>query len=83
MEKKWKKIWELNHFKKCQKITEVSDSSVDDSNNRVTMFDKTGKSAMTAVVITELFSVPDEPEVVSAPPVIGFKPRIHTKCCNV
>ena len=64
-------------------LTEISDSSVDDSNNLVTMLDKTGKSPMTAVVITELFSVLDEAVVVNAPPVIGFNPKIQTKCCNV
>ena len=47
------------------------------------MLDKTGKSPMTAVVITELFSVLDEAVVVNAPPVIGFNPKIQTKCCNV
>ena len=35
-------------------LTEISDNSVEDSNNLVTIFDKTGKSAITAVVITEL-----------------------------
>ena len=63
-------------------LTEISDNSVEDSNNLVTIFDKTGKSAITAVVITELFSVPEDPEVVRATPVMGFKPRIHTKCCK-
>ena len=63
-------------------FTEISDNSVEDSNNRVTMLDNTGRSAMTAVVITELFSVLEEPEVVN-PDVIGFNPKIHTKCCNV
>ena len=63
-------------------FTEISDNSVEDSNNRVTMLDNTGRSAMTAVVITELFSVVEEPEVVN-PLVIGFNPKIHTKCCNV
>ena len=49
------------------------------------MFESTGKSAITAVVITELFSEDefDEEEVVRAPPVTGFNPRIHTKCCSV
>jgi hypothetical protein len=51
----------------------------------VTMLDKTGRSAMTAVVITALllFSEDDVPEVVKTPPFTGFKPRIHTKCCKV
>ena len=68
------------------------------------MLESTGRSAMTAVVITELFSeggcetdptalggptpaeVEDEPvtpEDESPPPVTGFSPRIHTRCCNV
>ena len=46
-------------------LTEISDNSVEDSNNLVTILDKTGKSAITAVVITELFSVPEDPEVVT------------------
>ena len=41
---------------------------VEDSKSRVTIFDKTGKSAITAVVITELFSVLEELDVVRAPP---------------
>ena len=61
-------------------LIELSDNSVEDSNSLVTILDKTGRSAMTAVVITELFSVPDVAEVVRAPPVIGFNPKIHTKC---
>ena len=49
------------------------------------MLESTGKSAITAVVITELFSEDefDEEDVVRAPPVTGFNPRIHTKCCSV
>ena len=66
-------------------FTDVSLKLDDDSNSRVTMFESTGKSAITAVVITELFSEDefDEEEVVRAPPVTGFNPRIHTKCCSV
>ena len=73
-------------------LTEVSDNSVEDSNNLVTMLDKTGKSAIKAVVVMdELFSEPaaveldPEPDVEedNAPPVIGFKPKIQTKCCRV
>ena len=41
---------------------------VEDSKSRVTIFDKTGKSAITAVVITELFSVLEELDVVREPP---------------
>ena len=49
------------------------------------MFESTGKSAITAVVITELFSEEELPvaDVVNAPPVTGFSPRIHTRCCKV
>ena len=68
------------------------------------MLESTGRSAMTAVVITELFSEggceteptalggptpaededePVTPEDESPPPVTGFSPRIHTRCCNV
>ena len=60
----------------------------------VTMLERTGKSAITAVVMTELFSLTppadadDEEEDALAvearpPPVTGFRPRIHTKCCKV
>ena len=51
----------------------------------MTILESTGKSAITAVVMTELFSDEDVPvaEVVKAPPVTGFNPRIHTRCCKV
>lgn len=50
------------------------------SNNLDNMADSTGRSAITAVVITALL-----PSVVfwlafSVPPDDGFKPSIHTKC---
>ena len=49
------------------------------------MLESTGKSAITAVVMTELFSEDELPaaDVVNAPPVTGFNPRIHTRCCKV
>ena len=51
----------------------------------VTMLDRTGISAMTAVVMTALllFSDEDVPDVVNTPPVTGFKPKIQTRCCKV
>ena len=68
---------------KC--FTDESHSWEDDSNNLVTILESTGKSAITAVVITELFSEDEFPvaEVVRAPPVTGFNPRIQTRCCSV
>jgi hypothetical protein len=49
------------------------------------MLDKTGRSAMTAVVMTALLLFSDEelPDVVNTPPVTGFNPKIQTRCCNV
>jgi hypothetical protein len=46
------------------------------------MLDRTGISAMTAVVMTALllFSEEELPGVVSTPPVTGFKPNIQTRC---
>ena len=53
--------------------------------NLVTMLDRTGRSAMTAVVMTALLLFSDEldPDVVRTPPVTGLRPRIQTKCCRV
>ena len=46
------------------------------------MLERTGISAITAVVMTALllFSDEEEPEVVRTPPVTGFRPKIHTRC---
>ena len=53
------------------------------------MLERTGKSAMTAVVMTELFSLAPPAEVededvlaveAKPPPVTGFNPRIQTRC---
>ena len=71
------------HKASIKYLTDESESSVEDSKRRVTMLERTGRSAITAVVMTELFSMPDDPVVVKAPPVIGFRPRIHTRCCKV
>ena len=51
----------------------------------VTMLDRTGRSAITAVVMTALllFSEEEDPDVVKTPPVTGLRPRIQTKCCKV
>lgn len=51
----------------------------------VTMLDRTGMSAMTAVVMTALllFSDDEVPEVVRTPPVTGFSPKIQTRCWRV
>ena len=63
---------------------EASLKSDEDSNSLVTMLDKTGRSAITAVVIIVLFSELELVEVVNAPPVTtGFRPSIHTRCCSV
>ncbi len=71
------------HRASIKYFTDESDSVVDDSNNLVTMLDNTGRSAITAVVITELFSELLDTDVVNAPPVTGFNPRIQTKCWRV
>jgi hypothetical protein len=43
------------------------------------MADRTGRSAITAVVITAFESAVVRPAF-KLPPVEGFRPRIHTKC---
>lgn len=50
------------------------------SNSLDSIEDKTGKSAITAVVIT----APDESGWLTfrLPPLDGFRPKIHTKCWN-
>lgn len=43
------------------------------------MAERTGRSAITAVVMTAL-DESDERLAFKLPPVDGFKPRIHTRC---
>ena len=44
------------------------------------MADRTGRSAMTAVVMTALALSEAFCSAFKLPPVAGFRPRIHDKC---
>ena len=52
-----------------------------DSKSRLNIAERTGRSAITAVVITAFESAVVRPAF-RLPPVDGFRPRIHTKCCR-
>lgn len=50
------------------------------SNSLESMAERTGKSAITAVVMTALLAVEFTRLAFKLPPVDGFKPRIQTRC---
>lgn len=71
--------WDNLHNALIKWCSATSSRYLLDSNNLLSIADKTGKSAITAVVMTALVSPEDLPAF-RLPPVDGFRPKIHTKC---